>query len=96
MRTGARAERIRVEKGRAVGVEYRIGGERHFARAAREVIVCAGAVQSPQLLELSGIGDKERLAELGIASSRICRGSARTAATTCTRASPSNARGRSR
>ena len=64
----ARADRIRVEKGRAVGVEYRVGGERHFARAAREVIVCAGAVQSPQLLELSGIGDKARLAELGIAS----------------------------
>ena len=54
--------------GRAVGVEYRVGGERHFARAAREVIVSAGAVQSPQLLELSGIGDKARLAELGIAS----------------------------
>ena len=67
VRTGARAERIRVEKGRAVGVDYRIAGERHFARASREVIVSAGAVQSPQLLELSGIGDKERLAELGIA-----------------------------
>ena len=68
VRTSARADRIRVEKGRAVGVEYRIGGERKFARAAREVIVSAGAVQSPQLLELSGIGDKERLAEFGIAS----------------------------
>jgi choline dehydrogenase len=68
VRTSARADRIRVEKGRAVGVEYRLGGERRFARAAREVIVSAGAVQSPQLLELSGIGDKARLAELGIAS----------------------------
>ena len=68
VRTGARADRIRVEKGRAVGVEYRVGGERQFARASREVIVSAGAVQSPQLLELSGIGDKERLAEFGIAS----------------------------
>ena len=68
VRTGARAERIRIEKGRAVGVDYRIGGGHHFARASREVIVSAGAVQSPQLLELSGIGDKARLAELGIAS----------------------------
>ena len=65
--TGARAERIRVEAQRAVGVEYRQGGQRRFARAGREVIVSAGAVQSPQLLELSGIGDRERLAELGIA-----------------------------
>ena len=68
MRTGARADRIRVEKGRAVGVDYRVGGERRFARATREVILSAGTVQSPQLLELSGIGDKARLADLGIAS----------------------------
>jgi choline dehydrogenase len=68
LRTGARAERIRVDKGRAVGVEYRLGGERRFARASREVVLSAGAIQSPQLLELSGIGDKERLAEFGIAS----------------------------
>ena len=68
VRTGARADRIRVEQGRAVGVDYRIGGAHHFARASREVIVSAGAVQSPQLLELSGIGDKARLAELGITS----------------------------
>jgi choline dehydrogenase len=51
-----------------VGVDYRIGGAHHFARASREVIVSAGTVQSPQLLELSGIGDKARLAELGITS----------------------------
>jgi choline dehydrogenase-like flavoprotein len=68
MHTSAHADRVRVENGRAVGVEYRIAGDRRFARASREVIVSAGAVQSPQLLELSGIGDKERLAELGIAS----------------------------
>ena len=68
IRTGARADRIRVEKGRAVGVDYRVGGERRFARATREVILSAGTVQSPQLLELSGIGDKARLADLGIAS----------------------------
>ena len=66
LRTGARAHRIRIENGRAVGVEYRVGEEMHFARAKREVVLSAGAVQSPQLLELSGIGDRERLAEMGI------------------------------
>ena len=66
--TSARAHRIRIADGRAVGVEYRAGGTMHFAGATREVVISAGAVQSPQLLELSGIGDRERLAELGIAS----------------------------
>ena len=65
--TGARATRVQIEKGRAVGVAYRRGEQQYFARIAREVIVSAGAVQSPQLLELSGIGDRQRLAELGIA-----------------------------
>jgi choline dehydrogenase len=68
IRTSARADRIRIEQGRAVGVDYRIGGAHHFARVSREVIVSAGAVQSPQLLELSGIGHKARLAEFGITS----------------------------
>src|SRR5689334_13799422 len=65
--TGARATRVQIDKGRAVGVAYRRAERQFFARAAREVIVSAGAVQSPQLLELSGIGDRQRLAELGIA-----------------------------
>jgi choline dehydrogenase len=68
IRTGARAHRVRVENGRAVGVEYRVGNDRRFARARNEVIISAGAVQTPQLLELSGIGDRERLAEFGIDS----------------------------
>ena len=68
VRTGARAHRIRIEQGRAIGVEFRIGERMHFARATREVVAAAGAVQSPQLLELSGIGDKERLSQLGIAT----------------------------
>ena len=50
----------------ATGIEYRQGGERRQAQAAREVILCAGAIQSPQLLELSGIGDRARLQALGI------------------------------
>jgi choline dehydrogenase len=68
LRTGARVRRILVEKGRAVGVEVSIGGETRRVMASREVILSAGAVQSPQILELSGIGDSARLRELGIAS----------------------------
>jgi choline dehydrogenase len=68
VRTGAQAQRIRIAKGRAIGVDFRVGDRTHFARATREVVVSAGAVQSPQLLELSGIGDKARLEELGIVS----------------------------
>ncbi len=49
-----------------VGVRYSRGDERHEARAAREVVVCGGTINSPQLLELSGIGDPERLKKLGI------------------------------
>jgi len=50
----------------AIGVDYQRGGRKHYARAAREVILCAGSVQSPQLLELSGVGDAARLQHLGI------------------------------
>lgn len=51
---------------RAVGIEVLREGVRTVYRAAREVILCAGAIQSPQLLELSGIGQGERLQRLGI------------------------------
>jgi len=50
----------------AVGVEYQQAGERKTLRAAREVILSGGAVNTPQLLMLSGIGDAARLKELGI------------------------------
>lgn len=66
IRTGARAQRIRVENGRAVGVEFKVDGTVTYARAAHEVIVSAGAVQSPQLLELSGIGNAEILKRHGL------------------------------
>jgi 4-pyridoxate dehydrogenase len=52
---------------RAVGVEYLQGGERREARAEREVIVAGGAINSPQLLMLSGIGDPAQLREHGVA-----------------------------
>lgn len=64
--TRALAARILFEGTRAVGVEYVRDGQRHVARARREVIISAGAFNSPQLLELSGIGAADRLAGLGI------------------------------
>jgi len=65
--TRANAERVTFEGARAVGVEWISDGRRDSARAAREVILAAGAVQSPQLLQLSGIGPARLLEEHGIA-----------------------------
>ena len=64
--TRALASRILLENGRAVGVEYLKGGTKHVLRAEREVILSGGAVNSPQLLQLSGIGPGEHLRRLGI------------------------------
>ena len=64
--TGALSERILLEGKRCIGVRYSVGGVVHEARAAREVVVSAGSFNSPQLLELSGIGQPERLRGLGL------------------------------
>jgi choline dehydrogenase len=64
--TRALACRILVEGGRAVGVEYRCATGTHHARAEREVLVAAGAVNSPKLLLLSGIGPADSLRALGL------------------------------
>ncbi len=68
--TGALAECLLFDGTRCTGVRYSVGGpgrgERREARAAREVIVSGGSINSPQLLELSGIGQPERLQALGI------------------------------
>lgn len=64
--THAVAERILFEGTRAIGVAYKRDGISLTAHATREVLVCAGAIQSPQLLELSGIGNPKVLAGLGI------------------------------
>jgi choline dehydrogenase len=64
--THANAERVSFEGTRAVGVEWISDGRRSSARAAREVILSAGAVQSPQLLQLSGIGPARLLEQHGI------------------------------
>ena len=62
----AHTRRVLIEGRRAVGVEYEVGGEKRTARARGEVILAAGAVGSPHILELSGIGQAERLRGLGI------------------------------
>lgn len=65
--TGAHVHKILVENGRATGVRFRRASAIIEAEARREVILSGGAVNSPQLLELSGIGDGARLKALGIA-----------------------------
>jgi choline dehydrogenase len=62
----ALVEKILIEGGRAMGVRYRHGGGVHTATARREVIVCAGALETPKLLMLSGIGPAAELAAHGI------------------------------
>jgi choline dehydrogenase len=59
--TNAQATRVLFDGRRAIGVEYRQGGETKTVRAGREVILAAGALQSPQLLQLSGVGDPAHL-----------------------------------
>ena len=66
LETGALVERIVMEDGQAAGVVFSRGGERFHAHASRETILSAGAVGSPHILELSGIGDGERLRALGL------------------------------
>ncbi|RUX05470.1 MULTISPECIES: GMC family oxidoreductase N-terminal domain-containing protein [unclassified Mesorhizobium] len=64
--TNALASRILFEGKRAVGVEYLRNGETRTARAGREVILSAGSINSPQLMQLSGIGPAALLKGLGI------------------------------
>ena len=64
--TEATATRVVFDELRAVGVEYQRDGQTFLATARREVVLCGGAVNSPQLLMLSGIGNREHLADHGI------------------------------
>lgn len=69
VRTGAQALRILVEAGRAAGIAYvraQAGPGIRTVRARIETIVCAGAINTPKLLQLSGIGPARHLADLGI------------------------------
>jgi choline dehydrogenase-like flavoprotein len=66
--TSAQATKILFEGKRAVGVEYMQGKQTKTIRARREVILASGAFQSPHLLQLSGVGDSQQLAQHGIES----------------------------
>lgn len=71
VRTGAHAHRVVLdERRRAVAVEYADAGGLRTARARREVILCAGALETPKLLMLSGIGAGEQLRRHGVAQAR--------------------------
>ncbi|MFC7157762.1 GMC family oxidoreductase [Halomarina halobia] len=61
--TGAQVTRITFDGSRATGIEYEIDGDRVRANVDREVVLSAGAINSPQLLMLSGVGDAEHLRE---------------------------------
>ena len=65
LETGARVDRVLIESGRAVGVVWTRDGQTVEARASGEVVLAAGAVNTPVLLERSGIGDGTRLSALG-------------------------------
>jgi len=66
VRPNAMATRVLIEHGRAVGIAYLHEGQPREARARREVVVSGGVYNSPQLLQLSGIGPGELLQQLGI------------------------------
>ena len=71
---GAMAESLILDGKRCVGVRYSVGGEKREARATREVIVSGGSINSPKLLELSGIGQPDLLRARGIAPVHELRG----------------------
>lgn len=62
----ARVDRLLIDGGRVVGVDVSRGGETLSLRAGREVVLAQGAIRSPKTLMLSGIGDREHLAAMGI------------------------------
>ena len=63
----AQCRKIRLDDKRAIGVEYEVDGQTESIEATREVILCGGSINSPQLLMLSGLGDSDHLEEHGIA-----------------------------
>ncbi|MFS7191366.1 GMC family oxidoreductase [Serratia proteamaculans] len=65
--TGVMVERLLLDQDRATGVEFTdAGGKRRQVQAKREIVLCAGAIGTPKLLMLSGIGPAEHLREVGI------------------------------
>jgi len=72
--TDALATRLLLDGKRCVGVAFRQRGMDREARAAREVILCGGSVNSPHLLQISGIGPAEHLQSIGVAVAHDLRG----------------------
>lgn len=72
--TGCHVNRIRLDGKRATGVEFRKNGNETFVAAAREVILSAGAIGSPQILQLSGVGEPTLLRKHGIAVNHALSG----------------------
>jgi choline dehydrogenase-like flavoprotein len=70
LETKAQVARVLMEGGRATGVAWTRDGQAFESRCDGEVVLAAGAVNTPKLLELSGVGDGARLAELGVAAVR--------------------------
>ncbi len=64
--TGAEIERLEFDGKAVTGVRFRLNGQVQVARARREVILCAGAINSPKILELSGVGRPDVLSNIGI------------------------------
>ena len=74
IRANALTECLLLEGKRCVGVRYTLNGQQYEARASREVVVSAGSINSPQLLELSGIGQPDVLKAAGIEVCHELRG----------------------
>ena len=72
--TRAHVTRLMAKGNKIIGVEYQSGGLKHEIKAGREVILSAGAIQSPQILELSGIGKPDHLNDLGITTIHVLKG----------------------
>ena len=64
--TGVLVERVMLENKKATGIEFSVNGRKKTIKAKKEVILCAGSIGSPQLLQLSGIGPKEVLSSAGV------------------------------
>ena len=68
--TDAQVQRLVMESGRVTGVVYRVGADERTLKVTREVVLSAGAINSPQVMMLSGLGPAEHLQEVGIAVQR--------------------------
>ena len=71
--TGALAQKVILDGKKATGIEYKVNGNVQTAHAAKEVVLSAGPIGSPHILQLSGIGDKDILEKAGVEVKQIGR-----------------------